>query len=75
MSTTDAGLASSSADCRWPGLAPMTRRGSSGPAYARLRRSSDLLIDQLRAIDNRRLVHGPPARLMCISANANARFG
>src|ERR1700737_4234890 len=33
------------------------------PAYARLRRSSDLLIDQLRAIDNRRLVHGPLARL------------
>lgn len=29
------------------------------PASGRLRRGSDLLIDQLRAIDNRRLVHGP----------------
>jgi len=28
-------------------------------AAGRLRRSSDLLIDQLRAIDNRRLVQGP----------------
>lgn len=37
-------------------------------ASRRLRRSSDLLIDQLRAIDNRRLVDGPltqlPAALM-----------
>ncbi|MBI3978717.1 MAG: type II toxin-antitoxin system PemK/MazF family toxin [Chloroflexi bacterium] len=33
------------------------------PASGRLRRSSDLLIDQLRAIDNRRLVQGPLARL------------
>jgi mRNA interferase MazF len=33
------------------------------PAAGRLRRSSDLLIDQLRAIDNRRLVQGPLARL------------
>jgi len=29
----------------------------------RLRRTSDLLIDQLRAIDNRRLVQGPLTRL------------
>ncbi len=29
------------------------------PAVDGLRRSSDLLIDQLRAIDNRRLVQGP----------------
>jgi mRNA interferase MazF len=38
------------------------------PAAGRLRRESDLLIDQLRAIDNRRLVQGPltqlPAGLM-----------
>jgi mRNA interferase MazF len=33
------------------------------PATGRLRRESDLLIDQLRAIDNRRLVQGPLARL------------
>ena len=32
-------------------------------AAGRLRRSSDLLIDQLRAIDNRRLVQGPLTRL------------
>ncbi|HVR69770.1 MAG TPA: type II toxin-antitoxin system PemK/MazF family toxin [Vicinamibacteria bacterium] len=32
-------------------------------ATARLRRDSDLLVDQLRAIDNRRLVGGPMARL------------
>jgi mRNA interferase MazF len=33
------------------------------PAQASLRHGSDLLIDQLRAIDNRRLVEGPLARL------------
>ena len=33
------------------------------PVSGRLRRSSDLLIDQLRAIDNRRLIQGPLARL------------
>jgi len=33
------------------------------PAGDRLRRDSDLLIDQLRAIDNRRLVQGPLTRL------------
>lgn len=33
------------------------------PAAGRLRRDSDLLIDQLRAIDNRRLLRGPMARL------------
>jgi mRNA interferase MazF len=32
-------------------------------ATARLRRDSDLLVDQLRAIDNGRLVGGPMARL------------
>ena len=38
------------------------------PRMARLRERSDLLIDQMRAIDNRRLLAGPlarvPARLM-----------
>jgi mRNA interferase MazF len=33
------------------------------PPSRRLRRPSDLLVDQLRAIDNRRLVQGPLARL------------
>ena len=33
------------------------------PAQASLRRDSDPLIDQLRAIDNRRLVEGPLAHL------------
>ena len=33
------------------------------PATVRLREESDLLIDQLRAIDNRRLVQGPLTRL------------
>lgn len=33
------------------------------PATGRLRHRSDLLIDQLRAIDNRRLVQGPLAQL------------
>lgn len=33
------------------------------PASGRLRRDSDLLIDQLRAIDNRRLIQGPMARV------------
>ncbi|SRR5712691_4190329 len=33
------------------------------PSIGRLRRRSDLLIDQLRAIDNRRLIDGPLARL------------
>ena len=32
-------------------------------AAGRLRRNSDLLIDQLRAIDNRRLVEGPLTKL------------
>jgi len=32
-------------------------------AQSSLRRDSDLLIDQLRAIDNRRLVEGPLTRL------------
>ncbi len=33
------------------------------PPLGRLRRESDLLIDQLRAIDNRRLIQGPLTRL------------
>ena len=33
------------------------------PASQRLRRPSDLLVDQLRAIDNRRLIEGPLTRL------------
>ena len=33
------------------------------PASGRLRHASDLLIDQLRAIDNRRLIQGPLTRL------------
>jgi len=33
------------------------------PAASRLRRTSGLLIDQLRAIDNRRLVEGPLTKL------------
>ena len=33
------------------------------PSQSSLRRNSDLLIDQLRAIDNRRLVGGPLSRL------------
>jgi mRNA interferase MazF len=33
------------------------------PASGRLRQTSDLLIDQLRAIDNRRLIQGPLMRL------------
>lgn len=32
------------------------------PALGRLRQPSDLLVDQLRAIDNRRLVEGPMTR-------------
>lgn len=46
------------------------------PAQGRLRRPSDLLIDQVRAIDNRRLVHGPIARLsdsLMIQASAAIR--
>jgi len=33
------------------------------PASGRLRHEADLLIDQLRAIDNRRLIQGPLTRL------------
>ena len=33
------------------------------PALGRLRQESDLLVDQLRAIDNRKLVRGPLAQL------------
>jgi mRNA interferase MazF len=42
------------------------------PAQSSLRRDSDVLIDQLRAIDNRRLVEGPLARL---DDSAMARIG
>jgi mRNA interferase MazF len=33
------------------------------PASGQLRHDSDLLIDQIRAIDNRRLIQGPVAHL------------
>lgn len=33
------------------------------PAAGRLRQNSDLLVDQLRAIDHRRLIRGPLTRL------------
>ncbi len=33
------------------------------PPHGSLRRASDLLVDQLRAIDNRRLVEGPLVQL------------
>ena len=42
------------------GAAPLRVRV---PATSHLRRASDLLIDQLRSIDNRRLVKGPMVRL------------
>ena len=42
------------------------------PTAAGLSRASDLLVDQLRAIDNRRLVKGPLARL---GADFMARVG
>ena len=42
------------------------------PATGRLRRESDLLIDQLRAIDNRRLIRGP---LMQLSTHLMNRVG
>jgi len=42
------------------------------PPAGRLARASDLLVDQLRAIDNRRIVKGPLARL---SADFMARVG
>jgi mRNA interferase MazF len=42
------------------------------PATGRLRRDSDLLIDQLRAIDNRRLIQGPLTEL---STNLMNRVG
>jgi mRNA interferase MazF len=42
------------------------------PTSAGLSRASDLIIDQLRAIDNRRLVKGPVARL---GADFMARVG
>lgn len=41
-------------------------------AAGRLRRASDLLIDQLRAIDNRRLTHGPLTRLSSSQMSAVA---
>jgi mRNA interferase MazF len=39
------------------------------PASGRLQRASDLLVDQLRAIDNRRLVQGPMTRLSKLLMN------
>jgi len=55
----------------WPLVVPLTTRlvESAEPlrvrirASGRLRKESDALIDQVRAIDNRRLVQGPLARL------------
>ena len=53
-------------------VVPLTTRlvdDAEGPlrvrvkAAGRLRRESDLLVDQLRAIDNRRLIEGPLTRL------------
>lgn len=52
-------------------IAPLTTRLVNGaeplririPATGQLQRDSDALIDQLRAIDNRRLVRGPMARV------------
>ncbi len=41
------------------------------PAVGDLRQESDLLLDQLRAIDNRRLRHGP---LLCLSPICMARI-
>lgn len=42
-------------------------------AAGRLRRESDLLIDQLRAIDNRRLMSGPLLRLSAPAMRQVAR--
>jgi mRNA interferase MazF len=42
------------------GVAPLRMRV---PGRERLRQNSDLLIDQLRAIDTKRLLEGPIARL------------
>ena len=52
-------------------IAPLTTRLVNGaeplririPATGQLQRDSDALVDQLRAIDNRRLVRGPMARV------------
>ncbi len=42
------------------------------PAQGKLRKDSDLLLDQLRAIDNRRLIDGPLARLTAAQLRAVA---
>ena len=39
------------------------------PAAGRLHRESDLMIDQMRAIDNRRVVHGPLVQLSAALMN------
>ena len=39
-------------------------------AQGKLRRDSDLLLDQLRAIDNQRLIEGPLTRLTTIQLRA-----
>lgn len=43
------------------------------PASGRLRQASNLLIDQLRAIDNRRLIQGPLTRLSLPSSARSRR--
>jgi mRNA interferase MazF len=46
------------------------------PRIGRLRQDSDLLVDQLRAIDNRRLVQGPLAQLpLAIMQNVTEAIG
>jgi mRNA interferase MazF len=42
------------------------------PAAGRLRKGSDLLVDQLRAIDNRRLTDGPLTRLSAVQLQKEA---
>ncbi len=43
------------------------------PAQGKLRKDSDLLLDQLRAIDNQRLIEGPLTRLTTAQLRAVAR--
>lgn len=50
------------------------------PASERLREASDALVDQIRAIDNRRLIHGPlatlsPALMRTIDAGLRSVLG
>lgn len=43
------------------------------PAQGKLRKESDLLVDQLRAIGNRRLIDGPLTRLPAVQLRTVAR--